>query len=131
LQAGRECWRGVSVSGTTLTATSWTRAAGFFAEFRAESKNTAPIWRPGLNYDVIIGLHPDDALREVVDSARVRPVVVVACCNFWLRDTKLGRDELLGAIEKHHAAYGTCERAVLDFRGPHNRVLVLRPARMA
>jgi hypothetical protein len=54
----------------------------------------------------------------------------VPCCNFWLRDTKLGRDELLGAIEKHHAAYGTCERALLDFRGPHNRVLVLRPARM-
>ena len=79
-------------------------------------------------YDVIIGLHPDDALREVVNSARVRPVVVVPCCNFWLRDTKLGRDELLEAIEKHHAVYGTCERVVLDFRGPHNRALVLRPA---
>ena len=39
-------------------------------------------------YDVIIGLHPDDALREVVNSARVRPVLVVPCCNFWLRDTK-------------------------------------------
>ena len=78
-------------------------------------------------YDVIIGLHPDGALREVVTSARVRPVVVVPCCNFWLRDTKLGRDELLDAIEEHHAAYGTCERVVLDFRGPHNRALVLRP----
>src|SRR6266571_3334907 len=79
-------------------------------------------------YDVIIGLHPDDALREVVNSARVRPVVVVPCCNFWLRDTKLGRDELLDAIEKHHAACGTSERVILDFRGPHNRALVLRPA---
>ena len=49
-------------------------------------------------YDVIIGLHPDDALREVVNSARVRPVAVVPCCNFWLRDTKLGRDELLGGL---------------------------------
>ena len=78
-------------------------------------------------YDVIIGLHPDDALREVVNSARVRPVVVVPCCNFWLREVKLGRDELLDAIEKHHAAYGTCERVVLSFRGPHNRALVLRP----
>jgi hypothetical protein len=77
-------------------------------------------------YDVIIGLHPDDALREVVNSARVRPVLVVPCCNFWLRDIKLGRDELLDAIEKHHAAYGTSERVVLDFRGPHNRALVLR-----
>ena len=78
-------------------------------------------------YDVIVGLHPDAALREVVNSARVRPVVVVPCCNFWLRDTKLGRDELLEAIEKHHAAYGTSERVVLDFRGPHNRALVLQP----
>ena len=78
-------------------------------------------------YDVIVGLHPDAALPEVVKSARVRPVVVVPCCNFWLRDTKLGRDELLDAIEKHHAAYGTSERAILGFRGPHNRALVLRP----
>jgi hypothetical protein len=78
-------------------------------------------------YDVIVGLHPDAALREVVKSARVRPVVVVPCCNFWLRDTKLGRDELLDAIEKHHAAYGTSERVVLGFRGPHNRALVLQP----
>jgi hypothetical protein len=60
-------------------------------------------------YDVIIGLHPEGALREVVSSARVRPVVVVPCCNFWLRDTKLSRDELLDAIEKHQAAYGTSE----------------------
>ena len=78
-------------------------------------------------YDVIIGLHPDDALREVVNSAQVRPVVVVPCCNFWRQDIKLGRDELLDAIEKHHAGYGTSERALLAFRGPHNRALVLLP----
>jgi hypothetical protein len=79
-------------------------------------------------YDVVIGLHPDAALREVVDSARVSPVVVVPCCNFWSRTTKLGRDQLLDAIEKHHAGYGTSERVVLDFRGPHNHALVLLPA---
>jgi hypothetical protein len=45
----------------------------------------------------------------VVNSARVRPVVVVPCCNFWLRDARRGRDELLDAIEKHHAAYGISE----------------------
>jgi hypothetical protein len=79
-------------------------------------------------YDLVIGLHPDNALREVVDSALVRPVVVVPCCNFWSETTKLGRDQLLDAIEKHHAAYGTSERVILDFRGPHNRALVLLPA---
>jgi hypothetical protein len=79
-------------------------------------------------YDVIIGLHPDEALREVVESAKVRPVLVVPCCNFWRRDTKLGRDELLDAIEQFHAAYGSSERVILDFRGPQNRALLLRPA---
>jgi hypothetical protein len=80
-------------------------------------------------YDVVIGLHPDSALREVVNSALVRPVVVVPCCNFWSRDTKLGRDQLLDAIEKHHAGDGPSERVILDFRGPHNRALVLLPSR--
>jgi hypothetical protein len=78
-------------------------------------------------YDVVIGLHPDSALREVVDSAQVRPVVVVPCCNFWSRDTRLGRDQLLDAIEHHHASRGTSERVNLNFRGPHNRALVLLP----
>jgi hypothetical protein len=82
-------------------------------------------------YDVVIGLHPDNALREVVNSAQVRPVVVVPCCNFWSTTTKLGRDQLLDAIEKHQAAYGTSERVILDFSGPHNRALVLRPASSA
>jgi hypothetical protein len=79
-------------------------------------------------YDVVIGLHPDAALREVVDSARWRPVVVVPCCNFWSQATRLGRDQLLDAIEAHHARYGPSARAILDFRGPHNRALVLLPA---
>ncbi|HEY2551940.1 MAG TPA: hypothetical protein VGI64_15320 [Streptosporangiaceae bacterium] len=78
-------------------------------------------------YDVVIGLHPDSALREVVNSARMRPVVVVPCCNFWAADARLGRDQLLDAIERHHAAYGTCQRVILSFRGPHNRALVLLP----
>ncbi len=79
-------------------------------------------------YDVVIGLHPDHALHEVVSSAHVRPVVVVPCCNFWSSDTRLGRDELLAAIEKHHAAHGTSERVILDFNGPHNRAVVLLPS---
>ncbi len=78
-------------------------------------------------YDLVIGLHPDGALREVVASAQVRPVVVVPCCNFWSATTKLGRDQLLDAIEEHHSVYGPSERVILDFRGPQNRALVLLP----
>ncbi len=79
-------------------------------------------------YDVVIGLHPDEALREVVDSAQVRPVIVVPCCNFWSRNKRLGRDDLLDAVERHHGAHGASERVILDFKGPHNRALVLLPA---
>jgi hypothetical protein len=78
-------------------------------------------------YDIVVGLHPDDALREVVLSARVRPVVVIPCCNFWSRDTRLGRLELLDAIESFHAPTGSAQRTTFDFRGPKNLGLILHP----
>lgn len=80
-------------------------------------------------YDVIVGLHPDEALREVVASAAVRPVVVVPCCNFWTRERKLNRDELLAAIAgDHRGRGGDVERVMFSFRGPKNEGLVLLPA---
>ena len=78
-------------------------------------------------YDVIVGLHPDEALREVVASAVTRPVVVVPCCNFWTRQRRLSRDELLDAIADDHAGLGAVERVTFDFRGPKNEGLVLIP----
>lgn len=79
-------------------------------------------------YDLVIGLHPDQALRPVVESAAVVPVLVVPCCNFWDREARLGRDALLEAIEEHHRQHGgAAERVVLDFEGPMNRGLVLLP----
>lgn len=79
-------------------------------------------------YDLIIGLHPDVALRPVVESAAVRPVVVVPCCNFWARDRRLGRDELLEAIRRYHVGGGgSAETVHFAFRGPKNVGLVLEP----
>ena len=79
-------------------------------------------------YDVVIGLHPDEALHDVVASAQVRPVVVVPCCNFWSRERRLGRDELLAAIAEHHvAAGGVADPVTFGFRGPKNEGLVLLP----
>jgi len=79
-------------------------------------------------YDVVVGLHPDEALREVVTSAHTRPVVVVPCCNFWTRDRRLGRNELLDAIaDDHQRAGGTVEPITFAFRGPKNEGLVLLP----
>lgn len=79
-------------------------------------------------YDVIVGLHPDEALHEVVASARVRPVVVIPCCNFWTRERRLSRNELLDAISADHdTTGGTTERVRFAFRGPKNEGLVLMP----
>jgi hypothetical protein len=79
-------------------------------------------------YDLIIGLHPDEATRAVVEAATVRPVIVVPCCNFWDASRKLGRDALLDAIAEHYEACGvTYERVALPFKGPKNLALVSRP----
>ena len=79
-------------------------------------------------YDLVIGLHPDQAIREVAESARIRPVVLVPCCNFWSPDEKLGRDALLEVIKVDYQAHGVAfEQVRLNFRGPYNIGLVSRP----
>ena len=78
-------------------------------------------------YDLIVGLHPDEATRAVAEAALVRPAVLVPCCNFWSEE-KLGRDELVEAIEdfyrQHHVRF---ERVVFDFNGPKNIGIVSEP----
>lgn len=79
-------------------------------------------------YDVVVGLHPDEALRSVVESAERSDVLVVPCCNFWSREAKLGQEELIDHIvEFHHSRGGKAERVVLDFAGPKNHALILLP----
>jgi hypothetical protein len=91
---------------------------------RAESY-TPPM---GDYYDLVVGLHPDEALRSVVESAGRVAVLVVPCCNFWTRQRRLGRDELIGQIsEFHNGLGGTSERVTLAFGGPANHGLILRP----
>lgn len=78
-------------------------------------------------YDVLVGLHPDGATRELVYSAFVRPVVLVPCCNFWAEE-KLGRDALLDSIEEFALNKGLAvERLEFDFQGPKNLGLLLEP----
>ena len=76
-------------------------------------------------YDLVIGLHPDEATRAVVEAAVVRPIVIVPCCNFWDRGQKLGRDALLDAIERWLEDRGVASRrAQLAFAGPMNVAIV-------
>lgn len=87
-------------------------------EFRAEF---APF------YDLIVGLHCDEALREVVTAARARPTVLVPCCNFWCEEP-LGQVELVAAIEADYRVHGVqFERVLFPFKSAKNVGLVSEP----
>jgi hypothetical protein len=78
-------------------------------------------------YDLVIGLHPDEATRAIAEAAIVRPIVIVPCCNFWDRSVKLGRDALLDAIEGWLEDRGVeCRRVQLAFAGPMNVAIITR-----
>lgn len=78
-------------------------------------------------YDLIVGLHPDQATRAVARAALVRPTILIPCCNFW-SDEKLGRDELVEAIQSYYCAHRIRhERIVFPFGGPKNVGLVSEP----
>lgn len=78
-------------------------------------------------YDLIIGLHADEATRPVAESALLRPTILVPCCNFWSKE-KLGQYELLDAIEDYYRAHSVpFERLELPFKGPKNIALVTEP----
>lgn len=78
-------------------------------------------------YDLIVGLHPDEATRAVAQAALIRPAILIPCCNFW-SDEKLGRDELVAAIESYYREHGVrFERVTFPFKGPKNIGLVSEP----
>ena len=79
-------------------------------------------------YDLVIGLHADEATRAVAEAALIRPTILVPCCNFWSRAEKLGRDELVEAIEGYYQDNRVrYERVTLPFRGPKNIGIVTEP----
>jgi len=90
----------------------------------------AEVYTPAMAdyYDLVVGPHPDQALRSVVESAGKATVLVVPCCNFWTRDKRLGREELIEEISDFHRSHGGIpEPVALAFSGPANRGLILRP----
>jgi hypothetical protein len=79
-------------------------------------------------YDLIIGLHPDEATRAVAQAALVRPTILIPCCNFWSEE-RLGQRELLEAIESYYRQHSVSfERIAFAFRGPKNIGIVSVPA---
>jgi hypothetical protein len=78
-------------------------------------------------YDLIVGLHPDEAMRAVAEAALVRPAILIPCCNFWSTE-KLGRDALVNAVADYYRQHGVrFRRVVFGFAGPKNIGLVSRP----
>jgi hypothetical protein len=78
-------------------------------------------------YDLIVGLHPDEATRPVAEAALMRPAIIVPCCNFW-SEQKLGRDELVEAIAAYYRQHNIhFEIVEFDFKGPKNIGLVSEP----
>ena len=78
-------------------------------------------------YDLIVGLHPDQATRAVAEAALRRPTILIPCCNFW-SSGRLGQEELLRAIEGYYDASGVAhERVAFPFAGPKNVGLVSEP----
>jgi hypothetical protein len=78
-------------------------------------------------YDLIVGLHPDEATRVVAQAALIRPAILIPCCNFW-SDEKLGRDELIEAIEDYYREQRIgFDRVQFSFKGPKNIGIVSTP----
>ena len=78
-------------------------------------------------YDLLVGLHPDEATRELAKAALIKPVIMIPCCNFW-DDQKLGTEELLSAIEDFYRQNSVkFERIALNFKGPKNIAIISEP----
>lgn len=78
-------------------------------------------------YDLVVGLHPDEATIAIAESALLKPVILIPCCNFWSED-KLGRDELINAIASYYDSKLIRYKIVtFDFAGPKNIGLVSCP----
>jgi hypothetical protein len=80
-----------------------------------------------LYYDLVVGLHPDQALRSVVEAAVYRPTFVVPCCNYW-SSSRIGLKEMLDQMEAwYHAHDIAAERRILDLETPYRIAFVTRP----
>ena len=72
-------------------------------------------------YDLVVGLHPDEAIKEVVESAKISPILVLPCCNFWDRTKKLGTKEMIEEICKWLADNNIQYEIInFNFKGPKN-----------
>jgi len=78
-------------------------------------------------YDLVVGLHPDEAIRAVVESAKERSVLAVPCCNHWDATQKLGSAALVDAIGSYLDLQKIpFETVTFGFKGPKNIGFAIR-----
>ena len=78
-------------------------------------------------YDLVVGLHPDQAIRPVVEASVIRPTIVVPCCNFWVPE-RMALDDMLRDIGLWYQQHDVnAELIRLDFAGPYNRCFLTSP----
>jgi len=79
-------------------------------------------------YDLVVGLHPDEATRAVAISALYTRTLLVPCCNFWDRTTRLGTFSLVEAIEAFYREHQVkFERIELPLDTPKRVALITTP----
>jgi hypothetical protein len=79
-------------------------------------------------YDLVVGLHPDEATQAVALSALITRTLLVPCCNFWDRSRRLGTLELAGAIESFFRSHGVeFDRLTIPLDTPKNIALITTP----
>ena len=79
-------------------------------------------------YDLIVGLHPDAAMRAVAESALYRPILLVPCCNEWDKSRKLGSRELGQAIIDYFNSNDIPSETVeFDINKPKNVGIIAAP----
>ena len=52
------------------------------------------------DYDLIIGLHPDQATEEICYAAKFKPTIIVPCCKYWNGVENHGSPSLPDTIRK-------------------------------
>jgi hypothetical protein len=79
-------------------------------------------------YDLVVGVHPDEATRAIALSALYTRTLLVPCCNFWDGSQRLGTMGLVESIEAFYQRYQVRhQRVILGFRGPKNIALLTEP----
>lgn len=80
-------------------------------------------------YDLVVGVHPDQATRAIAVSALYTRTLLVPCCNFWDSSRRLGTMALAESLEEFYQRHQIRHhRVILDIRGPKNIALLTEPA---